>query len=98
MRFKGGINRYRHSCQYCLTGLRVGAAGVEEVGCKVDVNVAEEKQHIASFPGPGPNIEAPPPRKRLVQLKQHVVLEINFPANKDGIIRKQRELIKLESS
>lgn len=77
-------------CQRRLTGLRVDPAGVEEVGGEVDVDVAEEKQHVAAPPGPGPNVEPPPPRKRLVQLKQRVVLKINFPADKERIIRKQK--------
>lgn len=77
-------------CRRCLTGMRVDPAGVEEVGGEVDVHVAEEKQHVATRPGPGPNVEAPPPRKGLVQLKQRVVLKINFPADKERIIRKQK--------
>lgn len=83
------------SCgSYCLTRLRVDPAGVEEVGGKVDIHVAEEKQHVAPSPGPRSNVKAPPARERLVQLKQRVVLKINFPADKERIIRKQRELIQ----
>lgn len=85
------------SCMsYCLTRLRVDPAGVEEVGGKVNVNVAEEKQYVAPFPGPGTNVKTPPPRERLVQLKQCVVLKMNFPADKERIIRKQSELIQTE--
>lgn len=77
-------------CQQRLTGLRVDPAGVEEVGGEVDVDVAEEKQHVAALPGPGADVETPPPRKGLVQLKQRVVLKINFPADKERIIRQQK--------
>lgn len=64
----------------CLTGLCVESAGVEEVSGEVDVDVAEEEQHVASLPGSGPDVETPSPRKLLVQLQQSVVLKINFPA------------------
>lgn len=40
----------------CLTRLRVESAGVEEVSGEVDVHVAEEKEHVASFPGSGPDV------------------------------------------
>lgn len=76
----------------CLTGLRVEAAGVEEVSCKVDVNVAEEKQHVASLPGSGPDVQAPSPRKLLVQLQQGVVLKMDLPAEaqRRGFMQRSR--------
>lgn len=70
----------------CHTGLCVESAGVEEVSGEVDVDVAEEEQHVASLPGSGPDVETPSPRKLLVQLQQSVVLKINFPA----VTRRQR--------
>ena len=63
-----------------LTGLRVEPAGVEEVGCEVDVDVAEEEQHVASLPGPGADVQAPSSRELLVQLQQSVVFKMHFPA------------------
>lgn len=43
-------------CFLCLTRLCVESTGVEEVHCEVNVHITEEKQHISSFPGPGPNV------------------------------------------
>lgn len=71
----------------CLTRLRVEPAGVEEVSGEVDVDVAEEKQHVASLPGPGANVQPPSPRKLLVQLQQSVVFKTHFPA----VTQAQRE-------
>lgn len=94
MPFKLEKFRFALDTAVCLTRLCVDPAGVEKVGGKVDVDVTEEKQHVAPFPGPGPNVKAPPPWKCLVQLKQRVVLKINFPADKERVTRKQCELIQ----
>lgn len=77
-------------CQQRLTRLRVESAGVEEVGGEVDVDIAKEKQHVASLPGTRPHVQTPSPRKLLVQLQQSVVLKINFPADtetKRGLLK-----------
>lgn len=63
-----------------LTWLCVEPAGVEEVGGEVDVHVTEEEQHVASLPGPGPDVQTPTPGELLVQLQQGVVLEVPLPA------------------
>lgn len=86
-------------CQQRLTRLRVESAGVEEVGGEVDVDITEEKQHVASLPGSRPHVQTPSPRKLLVQLQQSVVLKINFPADtrdKEGIIKNKGSLFKLQ--
>lgn len=43
-------------CSQRLTRLRVESAGVEEVGGEVDVDITEEKQHVASLPGSRPHV------------------------------------------
>lgn len=78
------LTRALGRARLCLTGLCVESAGVEEVSGEVDVDVAEEKEHVASLPGPGPDVKTPSPRKLLVQLQQSVVLKISFPAETEA--------------
>lgn len=52
----GVVLAEQHRVEYLFARLRVESAGVEEVSGEVDVHVTEEKQHVASLPGSGPDV------------------------------------------
>lgn len=60
----------------------VEAARVEELQRKMDVNVTEKHEDVASLPGVGSNIQTPTPGEFLIHWDQSVVGEVLLPVDK----------------
>lgn len=60
----------------------VEAARVEELQRKMDVNIAEKHEDVASLPGVGSNIQTPTPGEFLIHWDQSVVGEVLLPVDK----------------
>lgn len=70
----------RNATRQTLTWLGVQSAGSEEVGSEVDVNIAEEEQHVlAAPPCLGTHLEAPTTRELFIQLDQCKTPEPGLP-------------------